>query len=112
MLLKGHSRLPPSKKFMKWHKSEVPWFEKIKHEYEPHFTENYSLAFKILDIYLCLLFATFTVPATSFGKQKFGTLKVRQMLRAKLYIPPRFNDDFSIRFQNRYVSTDVTNSKG
>ena len=30
----------------------------------------------------------------------------------KAVLPPRYNDGFSIRFKNRYVSADVTNSKG
>ena len=34
------------------------------------------------------------------------------MLRAKQYIPPRFNDGFSIRFESRWISADITNFKG
>ena len=48
--------LPPSKKFMNWHESDVARFRKSENEYLPNFIEKYSPVFKILDFYFCLLF--------------------------------------------------------
>ena len=48
--------LPPSKKLMNWHESDVARFRKGENEYLPNFIEKYSPVFKRLDFYFCLLF--------------------------------------------------------
>ena len=55
--------LPPSKKLMNWHESDVARFRKSKNEYLPNFIEKYSPVFKILDFYFCLLFGISAVPS-------------------------------------------------
>ena len=54
--LKG--TLPPLKKLMNWHKSDVIRFRKYKNRYLPNFAEKYSRVFEIFDF-------KFTVPVTS-----------------------------------------------
>ena len=67
LMVKG--TLPPSKKLMNWHESDVPWFRKSENEYLPNFTEKYSLVFKILGFYFCLLFGISPVTSDFIWKQ-------------------------------------------
>ena len=70
--------LPPSKKLMNWHESDVARFRKSENEYLPNFIEKYSPVFKILDFYFCLLFGISAVPSDLILEVR----RSRQMLRA------------------------------